>query len=377
MKIHVWCPGVDAQAGGIEKYSWFLVSAIKDLYGSDAVSIFAKNDVTSRARAAFMEAKNAHGSGGVPLQFRTPAFSARVAVQAALDRPTLIISTHLNFAPLARWLKKHLAIPYWVSLHGIEAWGVQRTDRSLAVFNADRLLPVSRFTRDAVAKEQDIPLDRFRVVPNTIDSARFNIGKKAAYLQKRYGLWEEQRVIVTVGRLNSAEAYKGHDRILRVLAEIRGQVPDLRYIIIGDGDDRPRLEQLARSKGVAELVIFAGKVPANELNDHYNLCDLFAMPSTGEGFGIVFLEALACGKPVLGGNKDASSEALRDGELGVLVNPDDRSELRGTIVSILKREHPHPLIYQPKILRQKVIEHFGNEKFKNTLTSCLAEFGLM
>lgn len=116
---------------------------------------------------------------------------------------------------------------------------------------------------------------------------------------------------------------------------LRPLTSDLRYLIVGDGDDRPRFESLADELGVRELVIFAGKVPSEELCDHYNLCDLFAMPSTGEGFGIVFLEALACGKPVIAGSKDASRDALLDGELGVLVDPEDPRELRDAIVAIL------------------------------------------
>lgn len=83
---------------------------------------------------------------------------------------------------------------------------------------------------------------------------------------------------------------------------------------------------------------FAGRVPAEELADHYRLCDVFAMPSTGEGFGIVFLEAMACGKPVIGGTRDAAVDALRHGELGVLVDPEDPVQLRDALIAVLVGE---------------------------------------
>jgi len=295
--------------------------------------------------------------------------------------------------------------------------------------DADLLLPVSRFTGDLVSKEQGIPLERFRILPNTFEPEEFKIGPKPEYLLKRYNLSPDQPVILTVGRLSSAERYKGQDRVLRSLkaiveqsgkskVESRNESSDLpapgslllasslRYLIVGDGDDRPRLEKLAEELGVREMVIFAGKVPAEELCDHYNLCDVFAMPSTGEGFGIVFLEALACGKPVIAGNKDASRDAVLDGELGVLVDPDNLQELTEALAAVLTEVtvtdaqqrpgfpslkfkvegnslasdlRPLPsgprvpaIIFDPEALRAKVIEHFGYEKFKQRLSEILA-----
>lgn len=95
------------------------------------------------------------------------------------------------------------------------------------------------------------------------------------------------------------------------------------------------------------------------------------MPSKGEGFGIVYLEALACGKPTLGGNQDGAIDPLCQGELGVLVNPDDTQEIAQTLIQILQGTYPHPLLYQPEVLRQKVIERFGFEHFEQTLGSYL------
>jgi len=115
-------------------------------------------------------------------------------------------------------------------------------------------------------------------------------------------------------------------------------------------------------------------VPETELRDHYNLCDAFAMPSQGEGFGIVYLEALACGKPTLAGNKDGSVDALCHGELGALVDPDDVKQIAQTLMQILQRTYTHPLMYHPEALRQRVIEVYGFDRFKQTLSGYLKQF---
>jgi glycosyltransferase involved in cell wall biosynthesis len=125
---------------------------------------------------------------------------------------------------------------------------------------------------------------------------------------------------------------------------------------------------------VQNTVVLAGFVPDEELCEHYNLCDLFAMPSKAEGFGIVYLEALACGKPALAGNKDGSRDALNDGELGLLVDPDDTEEIAAESIRVLRREHSHPNLFRPGLLRQRVTELFGFETFKRTVADRLKPF---
>jgi glycosyltransferase involved in cell wall biosynthesis len=122
---------------------------------------------------------------------------------------------------------------------------------------------------------------------------------------------------------------------------------------------------------VRDCVTLAGFVSDSELADHYNLCDVFAMPSKGEGFGIVYLEALASGKPTIGGNQDGAIDPLCHGELGALVNPDDIEEITQTIIQILQGTYPNSLMYEPQNLRQKVISTFGLEQFQTTLAKHL------
>ena len=373
-KIHVWCPGLHEQGGGIEAYTLALVKAAVEWAGVRAITVCAKNEGRTALPLLSQTGCGRLVTGDIPISFRTAAFTACLVASAIIERPDLIIATHLNFSPVAAWLKRSLNIPYWISLHGVEVWNLRRTDRRRALCGADRLLPVSEFTRDNVMNGQSIPSDKFRVLHNTVDAAKFCVEERPVYLAQRYHFAPNDTVILTVGRLAASEAYKGQDRIIRVLPVIRQQVPRVRYLVVGDGDDRPRLEALATSAGVADAVLFAGHVPETELADHYRICDLFAMPSTGEGFGIVYLEAMACGKPVLGGNKDAAVDALRGGELGALVDPHDRQALASTIIAILVRAYRHPLMFQPDSLRAKVIEYFGLQKFNATVASYFDEF---
>jgi len=157
-----------------------------------------------------------------------------------------------------------------------------------------------------------------------------------------------------MGRLVSAERYKGFDEVLEQLPEIVARLPDLVYMIVGDGNDRPRLEEKARALGIRDHVVFTGFVSEREKCDHYNLADAFVMPSRGEGFGIVFLEAMASGIPVVGSTADGSREALRNGALGLLVDPGDPEALRRAIIASLR---------MPKRVHEG-LEYFSSERFE-------------
>src|SRR4029079_12694931 len=131
------------------------------------------------------------------------------------------------------------------------------------------------------------------------------------------------------------------------------------YLVIGQGDDRARVKKMAHDFGVAHAVIFAGFVPDEEMADHFRLADVFAMPSTGEGFGIVFLEALACGTPVLAGNRDGSVDAVDKGRLGRLVDPTDVRQIANGLVDVLQRKGPE-LWFERGALHDAVVARFGS-----------------
>ncbi len=282
-------------------------------------------------------------------------------------RPTVILTTHVNFAPVARTLWTWFGIPYLAIGHGIEVWDIPRQSVRRALQEAPGLAAVSEFTRGRMTEVIGRIEDSINLLPNTFDSRHFVPGPKPRFLLKRYGLSPEQPVILTIARLASAERYKGYDQVLQALPSIRDAFPDIRYILGGQGPDRGRVERLIDEAGVSKQVTLAGYIPEHELCDHYNLCDLFAMPSKGEGFGIVFLEALACGKPVLAGNKDGSVDALLGGAIGALIDPDSVDELGQQVIAILRGAHPLAVLQDPTELRRRVCEAYDYDRFRENL----------
>lgn len=247
----------------------------------------------------------------------------------------LVFCGHLHMAPLAALIARLSGARLWLQLHGIEAWAPPSPLVQQAVRQADLTTCVSRHTRRRFLAWARLAPNTVRVLPNTVEP-RFTPGAKDPALQARLGL-AGRRVLLTVARLAAAERYKGHDTVLQALALLLPRHPDLAYVVAGDGDDLPRLRQLAQDLGVAHAVRFAGFVADEDLPALYRTADLFVMPSTGEGFGIVFLQALACGVPVIAGDADGSRDPLRDGAEGELVPANDIARVAEAILRQLEQ----------------------------------------
>lgn len=371
--IHVWVPDLFSTTGGIQAFSRYLIDAVRTEAFSKYFRALIKNDLPDdipEKRALH----NFSAYGNWPLRLRSARFALGCMRHAWRERPGLIVSTHLNFGPLAMLARRNFGAPYILVAHGIDAWGINNASRKRALLKADLTLAVSNYTRDRLIQEVGLDADRVKILPNTFAADRFAIAPKPPQLLRRYGLRPDTPVILTVCRLADTECYKGYDQIIKAMPEIVRAVPNARYLLVGKGPDRPRIERLIAEAGVQDAVILAGFVPNEELAEHYNLCDIYAMPSRAEGFGIVYLEALACGKPVLAGNKDGSRDALGGGELGLLVDPDDTAEIAAEIIHVLRREHWRPEIFNPELLRRRVIELFGFEAFKRAVADLLGPF---
>ncbi len=371
-RIHVWLPDVFEYKGGIQVYSAFFIQALEQVLLNSDRLIFLKNDVEATNDIRFAPQTKFKFTGRWKSSFlHTPIFAVQVFWAALWQRPDLIICGHINFSPLALNIFKLLKIPYWVIVHGIDAWDLEDISRINGLKFAPKIISVSGYTRDRIVKEQNISPEQISLLPNTFDASKLGIQPKPQYLLDRYHFHPDQPIILTVARLASGDRYKGYDQIIRALPEIRRQIPNIHYLLVGKGNDRDRIESIIDEVNVRDCVTLAGFIPDDELSDHYNLCDVFAMPSKGEGFGIVYLEALACGKPTIGGNQDGAIDALCHGELGVLVNPDNIEEIGKTIVQILQGQYSLPILYQPETLRQKVIEIYGFDRFKQYLSQLL------
>jgi glycosyltransferase involved in cell wall biosynthesis len=262
---------------------------------------------------------------------------------ALREKPNVILCGHINLLPVAAVLKRALRIPLAIELYGIEVWEPLTSGfHDWCIRQLDLGISISRFTRQRFLDWARIAPSKVRVVPNAIHLDRYLPAGKPEHLQDRYGV-RGKKVLLTLSRLLGSDHYKGQDRIIRLMAGLLERHPDLVYVVAGDGEDRGRLEALAGECGVREQVRFIGHVPTGEITALYNLADAFAMPSTGEGFGFVFLEAAACGVPVLGGSVDGSRDALADGRLGIMVVPDDVDALHEGILRLLDRSKAVPV----------------------------------
>ncbi|HAG81048.1 MAG TPA: glycosyltransferase [Cyanobacteria bacterium UBA12227] len=369
--IHLWFPNIFEFKGGIQVYIQDLLQAINQEFPDQNFVVFDKLDQRQPDTSPDFDKIDFRFSGHVPYFWRTPHFAINLIQGALSNRPNLIVCGHINFSPVAFWIYRFTGIPYWILVYGVDAWNVTDKWKIQGLQGAEKIVSISEYTRDRLIEEQSVPPDKITILPVTFDASRFEIGQKPNYLLERYGLKPEQPIILTVARLASADRYKGYDQILQSLPKIRQHIPTIHYILVGKGSDRPRIEQLITHLNLQDCVTLTGFIPDDELGDYYNLCDVFAMPSKGEGFGIVYLEALACGKPTLGGNRDGAVDALSYGELGALVDPDNIDQIATTLIEILQGSYSNYLIYQPQMLRQKVIERFGFERFKQTLNNYL------
>ncbi len=377
--FHFWAPGLFDFKGGIQVYSAFLLKALQQLYPQADSTAFLMHDHPPFRRNAAQLTSQAlplsstthfHCCGTVPARLRTSVFAAKLLNAGLWQSPNLIFTTHVNFTPLAYQLKRLKGIPYWAVAHGFEAWEIQRSSVRKALSHADRILAVSHYTRDRLLQNLEIDPNRVVVLPNTFDADRFRVADKPAHLLQRYKLAADQPIILTVNRLAAGEAFHSYDQILAALPQIRQTLPKVHYLIVGKGDDRPRLERLIDRLQLQDCVTLAGFVPDIELPDYYNLCDVFAMPSKLEGFGIVYLEAMASGKPVVGG-QDGAIDALGNGQLGAIVDPDNIPEIAATLTQILSQSHPNLLLYCPYRLRETVIQTFGFDRFQQNLASLM------
>lgn len=370
---HLIFPNIFGFKGGIQVYSAFLLEALQKLTPHARYDVFLKYDKPDCINSPFLPHTQFHCFGQFPRWLQSLFFALKILVLGIWQRPNLVVSTHINYGIACYVLQRLTGIPYWIVAHGTEVWNLQHPLHRLALRHADRILAVSHHTRNRLLAEQPLNPVRISVLPNTFDGDRFQIAPKPPHLLERYGLQPNQPVLLSVSRLGKSDTRdKGLDRLLHTVAKVRDRLPNLHYLVVGKGDDRPRLKSLATQLGIADCVTFAGFIPDEELNQYYNLCDLFALPSCIEGFGIVYLEALASGKPVLAGNGDGAIDPLQGGELGCLVNPFDLDAIADSIFQILEGTHPNTTLYQPEILRQKTLARFEFCRFQDSLKILLS-----
>jgi phosphatidylinositol alpha-1,6-mannosyltransferase len=241
--------------------------------------------------------------------------------------PDLVVFGHISLSKLAVLpgvrLRRTCIIAY-----GIEVWRTLELMEKRALLKADAVLAISEYTMRELIKRNSLAPERIKLIRPSLDPHSVPDGSPQEAVNPP--------VILTVTRMARDENYKGVDSVIRSLPAVVDQLGPVDYRIVGRGDDIPRLQALAREVGVSQYVTFTGELSAAALSNEYRYCSLFVMPSEMEGFGIVFLEAMAYSKAVIGGAHAGTSSVVRDGETGILVGRSDIEGITSAIVKILK-----------------------------------------
>ena len=294
---------------------------------------------------------------------------ARALLSRALRRSHVgTVFCHANLAslgllfPLRRWNGTR---DYAVIAHGVEVYRRLPAIRRAALKCARAVWPVSDFTGRQVAALQGVSGERLRTIHNCLDPHWLDEPLQSAHGSERY--------VLCVSRLSRADRYKGIDDLIVAFGLAAGRLPELRLVLVGDGDDAARLRALAASGPVAGRISFAGDVDDARLKRLYSGCEFFAMPSGKEGFGLVFLEAMANGKAVLAARSTAVPEVVLEGATGLLVEYGDIEQIAAAMLELgSNRARAREMGERG---RHRVSERFSFRRYCSDLDDALASWG--
>lgn len=292
------------------------------------------------------------------------------ALRATRRKPRIILAAHVNLGPVTLVMRPVARrAKSIICTHGIEVWEKLSSFRLRALRKASLVLAPSEDTASHLSASQNIPRERIRVLPWALDP-QFE-ALLAGASTSLPDTFPRGRVILSVGRWTSGERYKGMDSLITALPRILLRWPDAQLVLVGSGDDRAWLESLTEKSGVRRHVHFLGGLSASELAACYAACELFALPSRGEGFGLVYLEAMACGKPVIAGAHGGAPEVVEDGVTGYLVQHGDAVQLATSIETLLA--NPDLVRQMGDRGRKRVENHFRFNIFAKSFAKILRE----
>jgi len=286
------------------------------------------------------------------------------AIQAVKKgiKADVVILTHINLALVGLIIKKiSPKTQVWLIAHGIEVWRPLSFFKNTFLKASDKVICVSNFTKQQMISRHHINQDKCAILNNAIDPFMQLPTEfvKPQHLFNNYNLTLNNPVIYTLTRLANSEQYKGHDQVIKVINRLKVKYPGIKYVLSGqyDANEEIRIKNMIAEDGVQDDVILTGFIDEKDIPDHFLLADVFVLPSKKEGFGIVFIEALACGLPVICGNSDGSIDAIRNGELGQAVDADNLDELEAAISNVLATSASP----QKRAYLQKQCLHYFNE----------------
>jgi phosphatidyl-myo-inositol dimannoside synthase len=275
-----------------------------------------------------------HGFARAKIRFiRAAVRSARTAQGAK----HIIVAGHPNLAPIAVWMQKMSPRARAIVMaHGVEVWQPLPLIRRAAIKAARLVTGPSTDTIQKLVGVQRVASPNARLLPWPLNpdllrlTTQANLPLPAAFPQGK--------IILTIGRAAASEQYKGTDDLIRAVAQLDSEMLDLHLVFVGAGDDLARLRKVASESGASRRVHFLQSLSREELAACYARADLFAMPSAGEGFGLVFLEAMAFGKPVIAAACGGVLDLVQDNVNGLLVPPRDSAALTAALCRLLQSE---------------------------------------
>jgi phosphatidyl-myo-inositol dimannoside synthase len=357
-----------SSTGGIQRSGWLTALGLQSFATKigNTCRFISLNDPASRRSLKVGSAEIVFTGFG-----RSKSQFAASALKLAAHQPSIVMGLHPNLAPVIAAMKiLSPGMRSAVVAHGVEVWTPLPIVRRLSLQSVDRVLAPSEHTLTAMIREQRLPTNKGRKLAWSL-GPDFNPGAAPPPGSSRPAGFPPGRIILTVGRWDASEAYKGVDHLIAALPTLVEDFPDLQLVAIGEGTDLPRLQSLARESVVADRVHFLPFMSPDRLPNACDHCDVFAMPSRGEGFGLVFIEAMARGRPVIGGAHGGTPEIIDNGVCGFLVSHGDVSQL----IDRLKR-----LLASDSLRREmgaqalaKVRRDFTFARFSSELTIILNE----
>jgi glycosyltransferase involved in cell wall biosynthesis len=381
MKVLILATDIFTRSG-IARYTSALASSLGEILGPENVDVMCFFDwgYTGQLPAEF------GFLGAVSGESRAGSLS-RVhfmykAARAGMRGYDLVIANHVALAPVASMMKRFFGTPYWVACHSIEIWWGTPRWRHAALKNADLILPVSQYTADVVRKMDGIQSERVKVIYNAIPNSFAKLlTAQEAKIDSAARPEKKVPFVLSVCNLVRGNEFKGIDTVIRALPRVLKAVPDLRYVVVGEGEIRANLEALAVECDVGANVTFTGEITDPELAELYCACEAFVLPSRGqeqrgvggEGFGRVYAEAALAGKPVVGSRSGGASEAVLDGQTGFVVNPDSVDEVAEALLAILQDSERAKQMGAAG--RTWALNNFSEGALSGSLRECLRPYG--
>jgi phosphatidylinositol alpha-1,6-mannosyltransferase len=353
---------VFSATGGIEKVCRVQAKAIyESLQEGQSVQLLSMHDQPGDAKGnPYLPEQFCKSWAGKKLAFMSGSFKAG-------KHADIVLLSHINLLP-AGWLIKlrNPSAKLILICHGIEVWKPlgKITRKMLAACN--RFICVSNFTKNKMQAMNGIPSEKTELLNNCLDpflAQPVKRGNRSMMLDK-YGFDSNDVILLMLSRIASTERHKNYDHVIAAMPQVTATTgKQVRYLIAGKytEDEAAHIMQEAKKYGVENNVKLAGFVQDEDLPEYFAQADLYVMPSTKEGFGIVFIEAMYYGLPVIAGNKDGSVDALANGKLGLLIDPEDTDAIATAIEKILQDK----TAFIPN--REILMEHFGFDNYKKKL----------